>query len=621
MRSRLETATRILAPLVAVAGAAAWFHGVVSGGDTWWHLASGREIVAHGSLVQLDSFSHTFAGRVWQNHEWLWDVVAWALYSFDPELLAWSNQLVMLLTFGLVFGVARGSSGRVLAAGAALWLAAATAHPFLDIRPQTAALGYLALFLATRRRSWAPWLWAPLVVLWVNSHASFLFGVGAIGLHVLFRIAEASREAGRLRLPGPECAGLAAALACVLANPYGLGLLAHPLSYLDPASPYRGIAEWSATGLALDPATFEGRFWILTGVGLLGSLSARRSDPYGVALFVVALVMAASARRFIPLFCVCAAPVAALAFADLQGVVTRRWPELDSARAGAIALLAAALASAWLWSGVRPWPRLFYRSTASFDYSHGSARFLDRFGRPVRLFNDFGMGGWLLFASKHGRVFIDGRSNTLYDDEILRDYHTILGREPGFEQLLARFGIEAVVVAPGDALVETLQQLPQPWHVGYRDFVSAVVLSPELAADAAALPTPTEPDEPNPPLTLERARVALARGDALAASDLARAALRLDPLFLHAYRVLARAQAALGDADGIERTIASGLLRFPRMRGRLYQYEAEAWLRLGDRERARRAYDRALRSSPLRHAELELQKHTALGAELPAQSP
>ena len=44
---------------------------VLNDGDTWWHMATGEWILAHGRVPDRDVFSYTQAGRPWVAHEWL----------------------------------------------------------------------------------------------------------------------------------------------------------------------------------------------------------------------------------------------------------------------------------------------------------------------------------------------------------------------------------------------------------------------------------------------------------------------------------------------------------------------------------------------------------------------
>lgn len=137
---------QIIAGLIAVGGALAWSQPWVVGSDLWWHLAAGREIWNRSGIPSTDSFSFTFAGREWLNHEWLWDAVFWRLYELHPETIAWFNLGIIGVIFALMFAVALRESQSALAAGAALWIAAAAMHWYIDIRPHLVTLLLVNLF-------------------------------------------------------------------------------------------------------------------------------------------------------------------------------------------------------------------------------------------------------------------------------------------------------------------------------------------------------------------------------------------------------------------------------------------------------------------------------------------
>src|SRR2546428_12420575 len=43
--------------------------------DTYLHIATGRWILAHGSLPSHDPFSHSMPGAAWVPHEWMAEVI------------------------------------------------------------------------------------------------------------------------------------------------------------------------------------------------------------------------------------------------------------------------------------------------------------------------------------------------------------------------------------------------------------------------------------------------------------------------------------------------------------------------------------------------------------------
>src|ERR1044071_5644501 len=66
-------------------------------GDTWWHLAAGRWMLAHQAVPAHDLFSFSFAGQPWTAHEWLAEV----LMALAFGAATWSGLHIL---FGLAFG-------------------------------------------------------------------------------------------------------------------------------------------------------------------------------------------------------------------------------------------------------------------------------------------------------------------------------------------------------------------------------------------------------------------------------------------------------------------------------------------------------------------------------------
>ena len=399
---------RLAAATLAVVGAGAWSQPAVAGSDLWWHLASGRDIWSQGSIPRLDPYSFTAAGAAWMNHEWLWDVVYWGFYRIHPQAVAWLHLAVLLAVFLGVFEVARRASGSLPGAVLATWGAAASAHWFLDIRPHVWTLGLVQIVLLTRHRSWAPWLWPPLVVLWANLHGGFVFGVGMIGLIAVVRTLEQSFAARRLVFPRREWLGVGLALVAMLATPWGYAVLAYPIAYLDRDSPFRGIVEWMPPGFGLRTWDFQGRFWWMTLSALPATWLVLRRDRYSVALAVVAFAMAYTSRRFIPLFAVIAAPFTACAIGWAIERARAAVPELRRGAAEAVAGVVAVAAVLWLWSGVRLTPNLLERWTQADLYPRAALHYLEALQRPgdapLRVINYYNWGGFLMLHGSDLRL-------------------------------------------------------------------------------------------------------------------------------------------------------------------------------------------------------------------------
>lgn len=624
---------QFLAFAAAVGGAAAWFQPGVAGSDLWWHLASGRDMWEQLSVHQVDPFSYSFAGRDWMNHEWGWDVLYWGLYQIHPQAVAWFNLGVVTAIFSLVYVISLRMSGSALASGAALWLVAASSYWFLDIRPHLFTLLFVSLFSLTRERRWAPWFWPVLVVAWANLHSGFVFGVGAIGLYVLVHTLEQSIRERRLAIVWREWISVALCLLAMLANPYGYHILEYPLAYLNAESPFRAIIEWKSPGFPwswqggqltanIGAALFVKRFWavvafvsaglFLVSIGLvllaLGRsqklealglpLAKLRQYWYPAALSIVTFSMAYQSRRFIPLFGVTAAPLAALGIAWLQSRIWRRVPVLGRREVTLGGILAAGLVAALLWRDVRIYPNLLERWTESTLYPNAALRYLKAVGLPTRALNYYNWGGYIMLHAPGIKLFIDGRANTLYGDEIYLDYLAMLSARPGLHARVARYPAEIALLPARSAFAKALTRGPRAWKVIYQDSVAKIMVPPGSPLLSRKLPSADTVLAGHPEHHLSLAQRALSQHDPHRARQHIEKALELNPLLVRAYGQLAMLSSGMRDLEGIEAAIARGLREVPRRKTMLKQYEGSAYRQMREMQRALEAYRQAVPEGP-----------------------
>src|SRR5271170_6083240 len=83
-------AALVFLPALAVFVACLLDPAVFADGDTSWHIAAGRWILAHRAVPPVDPFSFTFAGKPWVAHEWGAEVVlalAWLASGWSGVVL------------------------------------------------------------------------------------------------------------------------------------------------------------------------------------------------------------------------------------------------------------------------------------------------------------------------------------------------------------------------------------------------------------------------------------------------------------------------------------------------------------------------------------------------------
>lgn len=575
----------------ALAGTAALLQQGSGGGDPWLRVAVGREIWARGAPPSVDAFSFSFAGQPWHSPSWLFDLLAFGAFSLGPAPLAWLQYLVLLAALGLLLWISCRRGPSLLAAGAALWLGAACAGPFLAIDPASTSLLPLAVLLALRELPRGPWAWPLVLVVWANLDPSFAVGVIALLIDAGAEVAHESRQKRRPAASPRAWLGLAACAAALLLNPAGPGALADGLAALLPGGGFQHGEPWRAPGFSLDPADFAGRFAWLALAAAAGALLAIRSGVRDSLLALVLFALAARSRTLIPFFAIAAIPLAARAFDRGLREAPTRWPALAHPALPIAATVTALCAAGWLWSGVRVQPHLFERWTDAGTRPSAAVCFLGALDPGLRVLNRYPWGGYLIWRLPESRVFIDARGAALYDEDLLDEYAVLAEGHPGSRALLTRYQPEAALLAAG----ARPPQLRGGWQVLYQDSVAQVLVPGYATIDPAGA---------------ARARSACAneaQARVRAASEqrsveLADAALRQAPLLLSAYAARAQLAAEQRDADAIEATLEAGLRAYPRRSRALHEIAGRAYERAGYLPRALQAYRRALPAGPLESA-------------------
>jgi hypothetical protein len=496
----------VVGALLVVMLVVAAFHAAtepVIGSDLWFALAAGRWIAAHAAVPAVDVFSYTYGGAPWANQEWGAQVIFYQVFHrLGGDGLAVFKIALVVAIFLLAAWIGWRRSGSSVAAILSASIAALVCRPFLDVRPQLFTLiGTLLVLAATdayrRRPGIAPLFALPLLgFVWVNLHYGFIFGLGVAGLiagvEVLkawFPVVDGALAPRRaFMLLG---ASLAAVAVCVV-NPQSLRALSFPFTILDPESPWKDVLEWHPVELftegPLNPALFS---WLLLAqVVALGAavwLVRRRVDLTAVVLTAVTTAMALRARRFIPLATLVGAPLLAANVALVYQRLAGRALDLRRRRTAlAAAALAVAGATALAVTEVRTLPETF--GNGLFDgmidaefFPRGAAEFLRRNHQPARLYNFYNWGGYLMWTVPERPVFIDGRAHAVYPPAFYRDNYTVHFAEPGWEDVLDRWGVDVIVwpaseAAEGTQLADLIEAVDAStdWTLIYDDGHAAI---------------------------------------------------------------------------------------------------------------------------------------------------
>lgn len=447
------------------------------GGDCFFYLAAGDFVLDHG-LPNADPFAYTSKPDRWILHFPLLQVgFAWIERAAGLGVLRVLGGLVAGV--GLVaLWLARGRTAaeRTVLLLPALALAFAEPEHF-SVRGQTFGtlylVGLVVLVERLRRGDRVPgWMPLVLVVLWVNSHPSF----------VLALVLPAALVVGRALDPVDERAPLAPTVRFLVIGALSIGITPYGFELaLDTWTMMAGGGMSRLTDFRPADLHEPAMLAIVLAGPALAAARLSRGAPYARsdAFVLIALAcMATLNRRFVSVLLVWSAvPLLAVARAWLGG------REVSTKVTAALGLALALLAAASFRT--MPGPLSLMPAKA--------AAFVERTRPPGGVASGYIWGSYLTWRFRgEPRVMIDGRVST-FPNSLLDDYLTLHFARPGWEAVLDIYGVGTLLWRHGDALDAALEASPR-WRRVHEDD-KAVVWARASGPDARSpsetgLPTP-----------------------------------------------------------------------------------------------------------------------------------
>ena len=448
--------------------------------DYFWHITTGRLIATTGSVPATDPFSFTWGGQPWTAHEWLGELLMYLI----SRLI---GQVGLLLVFGVfpaaIFAVLvwvlRRKGVRLFAIALPCILGGWVLVPYVTLRPQAISWLFMAVLIAvlwsldasSRRRAL---VLVPFFALWANLHGLWVVGLGVVGVYLIFTFV------GRTPMAAARWWMLGAAAGCALATmatPAGpIGIL-YPLRYVQAGNwGLTNIQEWQSPNFH-EPAHLA----LLALIVLIGLNGARATPGWLAFLSYLGIAMSLLALRNAPIAAVWAVPTLALGLEDRLAsrrgtrrpayrpsvAVTRRAMELTLAAVVIVTAFAIAVP-----------PSLTAAASANVAkrFPVNAVDVLEREAPSARVLAEYGWGGYVIYRlyDSGGRVFVDGR-NEMYSEQILNDYSRIRAADPGWQSLVAQYGVQALLFPPDVTVVKGPAQAAG-WCEAYRDDVAVLLM-------------------------------------------------------------------------------------------------------------------------------------------------
>ncbi len=492
--------------------------------DIGWHIRTGELILATHSLPRTDLFSSTMQGQPWFAWEWLYDILLGVLHqTCGLNGVVWLGALLIATVFTLLLAqLLQRGTGLPLAILLML-LAESSATIHMYARPHIVSWLFSLLWFVVLERwetwsrrgdgqlpRWIPWFFPASMLLWVNLHGGWLFGLALLGLYALAASVESMRtkdpfaaiaigRRARLMLRAWMISAIA-----TLVNPFGWRLHLHIYRYLSDHYLMNRIDEfrspdfhgWAqrcfAAILALTLIAFAGSH--LSGIrkklplsNLLVVLMATYAGLYSTrnlplsSMLLVLIVGPILWENFTSLADNAGAwqlirnsTARISTFSDRMGAMEMNlrghlWPIVAAALAFAICLH-----GGWLGShrviDAQFDPRRVPAAAVTFLQQEN----VEEPPNTEPVFSTDAWGGYLIYRLyPESKVVVDDRHD-LYGSGRIRQYLVLTQGEPGWQEVLKEWQIRTVLLPTDSTLANLLRELPQGWRVTYEDKVAVV---------------------------------------------------------------------------------------------------------------------------------------------------
>ena len=451
-RASFRTSLPLIVFIVSVLGVLAFSTFQTLGDpDTLLHLRVGQWILSHQAVPTVDYFSHSLPGESWVAHEWLSELILLMVYQiggWGGLVLLAASCLGLSLALLATFLQKRMPPIYALLFTALAFFAMST---HLLVRPHILAWPLLLIWVssllhAAEDHRKPPHLLLLVMVLWVNLHGSFIFGLAIIFPISLLALQNAPSQSRRA-LMKQWLIFIGLAFASCLLNPQGLAGAIFPLQILNLQN-LTTIVEWMPYRFAgFNP--LEILLYVYLVLALLGLL---RLPIMSIMMLLGLLHMALTHNRYVSIFGLLSPMLIASAFGQsyAQKMVDQLPSKIDdffsrlTLPAGFYAIVTVGglmMFTAWMGNQMNRYaPPERTLATLALNAFESS-------GKTGPVLNDYQFGGALIYRGLS--VLIDGRAD-LYDQKLMGSYVAAMidGKPSALTNLIDEYHISWALLVP-----------------------------------------------------------------------------------------------------------------------------------------------------------------------------
>ena len=404
----------LLAVLVLIIAALTAFF-PINNHDIWWHLKTGEYIVSENSIPGHDIYSYTAPGSPWITHEWLAELIFYAIFGIGGinSLIIFKILMAIMIAIILIIGIYKRDVQNPLLF--VLLAAAICIGSFrIFVRPHLFTYLFLALFSTAvlnpryfYRRKIITLLAIPfLFLLWANIHSGFVIGLGiywtiAIGSLIENRIKRtnsgiSANESLKMYILPPLVASIAA-----IVNPNGVKAFLYPFILASDPVLKKAIAEMISP---FEIFSTDKLYWLLLiviiGFAAFGMIRNLKKRPTLSVILLIGIVSSLISIRNSYEFAI----VTTVVLIFTIGTFPRRFSLL-----GFLVTLILMISFGYYTSDYINNTRGIKLGVGG-DFPQQTAGFLNEIDYRGNVYAPLGWGGYLIWSGwPRLKVFIDGR--------------------------------------------------------------------------------------------------------------------------------------------------------------------------------------------------------------------
>ncbi|MEI6729724.1 MAG: hypothetical protein WCL30_00555 [Pseudomonadota bacterium] len=425
--------------------------------DSAWHLATGDLIRSLGTVPFKDTWSFTAGDEIWYNLAWIFDLIVSFLFSAGGFNALYLLTVIVFATSLLLmakYAMRNGASPFVIIAMIPLFTF--TTMTGFTVRPNMFSVLFTVIVYiilqAYRSKPKIEYLAVlPIIMLvWVNTHGGFLLAFLLMGLYGFEALLEFNRKKFR-----ELCIITVFCLLAVLINPYGVEI--YYGAYRTLGGEFgKFVDEWQPAKIM---SNFPMAFLVVAGLVCAG-IRNNRIKFIDRALVIIMLVMSLGSVRHIvitgflmlPYICIC---FSTYLYESKIGNYMRRKEDyflgdMEKPDIKILSLCIVIFAVIFLGS---PLKDDFLKEKPGFpekSFPRQEAEYIEKNYPNLRFFNEYGLGGYLDYIWRgRVKVFVDGRANSLYSDDLLIDSLDIpadKGFSAASEQVITRYKLDGLII-------------------------------------------------------------------------------------------------------------------------------------------------------------------------------